>query len=99
VKLLWSPLALDRVNEAADYIAEDSQGAAERWVEQVLQAVDRLQTFPNSGRAVPEVGDSRLRELLVAGYRVIYRVADDQVHILTVRHGRRLLDFYELDDG
>jgi plasmid stabilization system protein ParE len=44
------------------------------------------------GRVVPELGIQDLREILVGTYRVIYRVREDEVHVLTVHHGARLLD-------
>jgi len=44
--------------------------------------------FPELGRAVPE-GDGRHREVLVAPYRIVYRVANDEVFIVTVIHGAR----------
>ena len=59
---------------------------------QVFQVVDALSQFPRLGRVVPEFGRSQLREVFVNRYRVIYRLADDQVEILTIHHGLRPLD-------
>jgi addiction module RelE/StbE family toxin len=93
----WSPLALDRVSEIARYIAKDNPDAAERWVNELFDAVERLVDFPKSGRVVPEVGVRRIRELIFGAYRVIYSVKD-KVEILTVRWGSQLLDVSEIDD-
>lgn len=46
---------------------------------------------PKSCRVVPELNRSDIREIIFGNYRVIYKVTDD-IHILTVRHGRQLLD-------
>lgn len=54
MKVEWSPLALDRVSEIARYIAKDNPDAAERWVNELFDAVERLADFPESGRIVPE---------------------------------------------
>jgi plasmid stabilization system protein ParE len=43
----------------------------------------------------PEVGREDIRELIVQGYRIIYRVLADAVEILTVHHGARLLQGFE----
>jgi plasmid stabilization system protein ParE len=49
-----------------------------------------LAVFPASGRVVPEFENPDLREVLVEGYRVIYRVSQDYgILILTVVHSRR----------
>lgn len=97
MKVEWSPLALDRVTDIARYIAKDNPGAAERWVNELFDAVERLADFPESGRVVPEVGVRRIRELIFGAYRVIYSVKD-KVEILTVRRGSQLLDVSEIDD-
>ena len=88
MKIVWSPLALERVNDIADYIAETSVEAAKVWLIDIFGAVDRLQEFPESGRVVPEVNRPNIRELVFKNYRVIYRIERKQVSILTVRHGR-----------
>jgi len=97
VKVEWSPLALDRVSDIARYIAKDNPGAAERWVNELFDLVERLGDFPESGRVVPEVGVRRIRELVFGAYRVIYSVKD-KVEFLTVRRGSQLLDVSEFDD-
>ena len=97
MKVECSPLALDRVTDIAGYIAKANPGAAERWVNELFDAVERLEDFPESGRVVPEVGVRRIRELIFGAYRVIYNVKD-KVEILTVRRGSQLLDVSEIDD-
>lgn len=92
MKLVWPPLALERVSEIAEYIARDRPAAAEQWVESVFRAVKRLQRFPLSGREVPEDKRRDLREVVHEGYRIVYRVEAEPVSILTVRYGRQLLD-------
>ena len=97
MKVECSPLALDRVTDIAGYIAKANPAAAERWVNELFDAVERLEDFPESGRVVPEVGVRRIRELIFGAYRVIYNVKD-KVEILTVRRGSQLLDVSEIDD-
>ena len=97
MRVEWSPLALDQVSEIARYIAKDNPDAAERWVNELFESVERLADFPESGRVVPEVGVRRIRELIFGAYRVIYSVKD-KVEILTVRRGSQLLRLSEIDD-
>lgn len=49
--------------------------------------VDRLVDFPLSGRQVPELNDSALREIIADVYRIIYEIDGDSIGILTVIHG------------
>jgi Plasmid stabilization system protein len=96
MKIVWSPLALERVNEIADYIAENSVEAARVWLMDIFGAVDRLKEFPESGRTVPEVKRPNIRELIFKNYRVIYRIGRKQVAILTVRHSKQRLPLKEI---
>ncbi|MNQ61428.1 Plasmid stabilization system protein [compost metagenome] len=96
MRIVWSPLALERVEDIAQYIAEDKPTAAVEWVEGLFATVERLADFPESGRVVPEVGAQRIREVMFGAYRVIYSVRD-QVDILTVRRSNQLLRAAELD--
>lgn len=54
-------------------------------------SVNWLGLFPESGRRVPESTDSKVRELLVESYRIIYRLKRGSVQILAVAHGARNL--------
>jgi len=92
VKVVWSPLADEQVDEIVVYIAADDRAAALAWLEQLLERVASLARFPDSGRIVPELQRDDTRELLVGSYRVIYRRKADVVEIATIRHGARQLD-------
>jgi plasmid stabilization system protein ParE len=54
---------------------------------------NNLHHFPESGRKVPEDKTGTYRELLVGNYRVVYRVDEDTVTIVTLIHGARVLRF------
>ncbi|MCL1487555.1 MAG: type II toxin-antitoxin system RelE/ParE family toxin [Marinobacter sp.] len=56
MKIIWSPLALERIEDISRYIAEDNPDAALQWVNDLFATVERLADFPKSGRMVPEVG-------------------------------------------
>ncbi len=88
----WTPQAADDLDVIAEFIARDSPHFAGLFVADILQAVDRLADFPESGRIVPEIGDRNIREVILGSYRIIYRRRTDAVEVLTVHHGARLLD-------
>lgn len=98
MRVIWSPRAVERVAEIAAYIATDRPDAARRWVEELFDLTKSLTAFPHGGRRVPELNRPEYRELLYGNYRVIYRADETRVNIVTVRHGRRLLDTTEFED-
>ncbi len=88
----WTPQAADDLDAIAEFIARDSPHFAGLFVADILQTVDRLVDFPESGRIVPEIGEKSIRELILGSYRIIYRRRTEAVEVLTVHHGARLLD-------
>ncbi len=96
MRVTWAPLALERAVEIATYIAEDSPGAATTWLTGLFNATKSLAEFPERGRRVPELNRPEYREFIYGNYRVIYRVESRRIAIVTVRHGRRLLDEAEI---
>lgn len=97
MRVTWTALAEQQAAEAFAYIHADRPTAAVRWLDRVLAAVATLAEHPDRGRAIPEVGRSELRELIVRPYRVMYRRDPKQVFILSIRHGRRMFDEHALD--
>ena len=87
--MIWSPSALDDVERIAEYIARDSAGRAGLFVRRVIEFADRLESFPRSGRQIPEIGDPSCRELIYGAYRVMYRIVAGEVWITGVVHGAR----------
>jgi len=56
MKLVWSPLAVERALEAKVYIAADNPRAADQWAAGLVSAVSKLKRHPKLGRLVPEIG-------------------------------------------
>ena len=95
MKIIWSPLAIDRTTEIAEYIARDNPSAAMIWVETLFDKVEILKSSPKSGRVVPESNRDDIRELIYGNYRIIYRVDKKILSVLTVRHGKQILPLEE----
>lgn len=74
-----------------DYIADQSLAYAESVYERILERPVQLTFHPRSGSVVPEVGREDIRELFVYSFRLIYRIAGDEIRVLTVIHGSRKL--------
>jgi len=96
MKIIWSPLAINRASEIADYIAQDKPSAAKRWINEVFIKVEQLKSSPQIGRVVPEISDNKFRELIYGNYRIIYRMEIKQISILTIRHGKQILPIDEI---
>jgi toxin ParE1/3/4 len=88
-KLRWAAQAERNVEEVAARIARDDPRAAHRWVERVIRHVEAAAVIPLAGRVVPEFGRQDLRETFLGRYRVVYRVDQRVVTVVTVFAGVR----------
>ena len=90
-QLIWSPMARLDLRDLLAYIAEDDPLAARNFARGVFSAVERLAEFPESGRVVPEFGESTIREVIRRPCLIVYRVRSEvrQVEIVRVWHGAR----------
>jgi plasmid stabilization system protein ParE len=98
LRIVWSPLAIERVESIALAIASDRPAAADRWVRSIFARAKQLSAYPASGRIVAEFARPELRQLPHPPYRLIYLLETSRVVILTVRHGREELDPTEIVD-
>lgn len=96
MKIIWSPLAIEKITEIARYIAQDNPTAAQKWAETIFAKVEQVQSAPASGRIVPEVNRKEIREIIFGNYRIVYRAEPQNIAILTVRHGRQILPVDEI---
>ena len=59
-EIVWSPQSVEDVESIRDYITRDSPHFAALVAQRIVDAVEHLERFPESGRIVPEFGDPRL---------------------------------------
>ena len=96
MKIVWSPLALDKLETTAQFIALDKPSAADKWVNNIFDCTDLLVSQPELGREVPELLSSHYRELIFGNYRIIYKVGSE-IKILTLRNSRQLLSLGDIE--
>jgi toxin ParE1/3/4 len=89
-RILWSPQALLDLESIRDYISHDSPRYAELVVQRLVAAVERLESFPQSGRIVPERNAEDIREVILKPYRIVYRMRPGLVEIVTVFRATRM---------
>jgi len=80
----WSDRAVAELERIYEFIARDDTVAAQRWVEALQRAADRLARFPRSGRVVPELKRDDLREIVKGNYRLVYQVTEQGPVVVTV---------------
>jgi len=96
----WAAIAQHDLKQTIDYISIDSPGNASRILQEIRQKVSALYTMPDRGRIVPELKEQGIhtyRELVIAPWRVIYRISDTTVFVLSGIDSRRNVEDILLD--
>jgi toxin ParE1/3/4 len=96
LKIVWSPLALEKLEASAKFIALNKPSAADKWVNDIFDRIDLLGSQPELGREVPELLGSNYREVIFGSYRIIYKV-ENEIKILTLRNSRQLLSLDDIE--
>ena len=85
----WTQTAKDDLQGIWDYISRDSIYYADKFIDELVSAVDVLEVFPEMGRIIPEIGDSDARELIRGTYRIMYIIREDYIFVTQIIHGAR----------
>jgi plasmid stabilization system protein ParE len=80
------------IEEIEEWIAADSRKAAARWIDGLLDIVNRLERMPARCPLAPENEShaEEIRQMNYGRYRILFTISDRRVGILHVRHGARL---------
>ena len=99
-KVSWAAVARNDLKQIIEYIAIDSPGNASRILKKIKNKTSAIFFSPERGRVVPELkeqGIQTYRELIIAPWRIIYRITDTTVFVLSVIDSRRNVEDLLLD--
>ena len=86
--MIWSDEALNDLEIIYDFLAENSQPAAQRTIENILSRTRQLESFPESGtkQQTTKSKKKEYRYLVEGNYKIIYsyQLEDQTVHIAVI---------------
>ena len=88
-QIIWTEEAVESLKGIGSFIERDSQFYAARTISRLIESTERLTSFPQSGRIIPELQNKNFREVIVGNYRIMYQVKKNEVIIFTVLHSSR----------
>lgn len=91
-QVVWATIAEKDLREIIGYISVESPGNALKILKKFKEKASSLYTLPERGPIVPELQDqgiSQYRELIISPWRLIYKVAEHEVYVLSVIDSRR----------
>jgi toxin ParE1/3/4 len=89
MRVLWTPRATSDLDDMVEHIGKDSPDSAVRVAERIYNQVMQLATTPHIGRGGDVPGT---RELVFHHwpYIAVYRVTEDSIRVLRIRHASQL---------
>ena len=93
--IVWSNIAERDLKNIVEYIADDSPPNAFKIFKRIKKKASSLYTFPERGRIVPELKDQGIlqyRELVISPWRILYRISENSVFVLSVLDSRRNIE-------
>jgi len=95
-QVLWTEQALERLQEIEEFIAQDAPERAADFIDRLIQRGESLSDMPAVGRRVPELNSDEIRERLEGNYRIVYRLKEQSIEILTVFEGHQQFPYKEI---
>jgi toxin ParE1/3/4 len=86
---VFHPGALADLTEIWEYIAADNPGAADRFLEEIRDAIRALVPFPQSGHRRPDLTSRPIRFQVVRDFLLVYTPEESPLVVLAVLHGWR----------
>lgn len=96
----WASVAQIDLKQIIDYLALESPGNALQILAKIKQKASDLYALPARGRIVQELKEQGIniyREIIVPPWRIIYRISDSTVFVLSVIDSRRNIEDILLD--
>jgi len=94
-KVIWANIAENDLANIIEYIAHDSLSNALKILKKIKEKASSLYHSPERGRIIPELqehGILQYRELIVPPWRIIYRISETNVYVLSVLDSRQNIE-------
>jgi plasmid stabilization system protein ParE len=74
------------------YADQNVPSVGEKLLNEIIAQIERLTSFPESGRIIPEFGIANLREIIHSPFRIVYRLDKNRIRIIRIWRRERLLN-------
>ncbi len=94
-RVLWSDVAEKDLKGIIRYVAASNPETARQILKKIKTKADSLFVFPEKGRVVPELleqGVAQYHELIISPWRIIYRIGEHEILVLSVLDSRRNME-------
>jgi len=92
---IWAKTAENDLHKIIEYLAQDNPNNALKKLRKIKKQVGSLYHSPQRCRIVPELYDqgiTQYREMVIKPWRIMYRISDSTVYVLSVLDSRQNIE-------
>ena len=72
---------LQKLSDQIEYIAKDKPQAARKFKSEVISKIRKLARFPSASRKSIYFEDEHIRDLIVIGHKIVYRIKPGETEV------------------
>lgn len=85
-KVIWTEKCLQRIEEICEYIELDSISGSNKFANKIFSKEELIRNNSRIGKIVLDYGIEEYRQIIVGNYRLVYRIDEISIQMITVRH-------------
>ena len=94
-EVIWASAAENDLAGIIEYLAADSPANALKVLDKLKEKAANHHHSPKRGRIIPELQEYEIylyREIIIAPWRLMYRVQEDKIYVLAVLDSRQNIE-------
>ncbi|MDA3811017.1 MAG: type II toxin-antitoxin system RelE/ParE family toxin [Spirochaetaceae bacterium] len=96
MKILYSQQAQEQLKVIKEYISIDNKKIANQFLQKIKLKIEIIGNYPYIGKINSTMDSDKIRDLIVHGYKAIYKINDKNIIILAIY---KYIDFDETELG
>lgn len=96
MKIIYALEAKNQLLAIKEYIAIDNKNRAIQHLREIKTKIELLAKYPYLGKINATIDNERVREFIVMGYKVIYKINEKSITVLVIY---KYIDFDETSLG
>ena len=92
MKIIYSKQVKEQLYSIKEYISQDNKTIATEYLSRIKYKIEMLQNYPYIGKVNATFNMNNIRDFVVFGYKVIYKINKESLTILAIY---KYMDFNE----
>lgn len=84
MKIIYSKQAKEQLYSIKEYIAQDNKTIAIEYLSRIKYKIEMLRDYPYIGKVNATLNMNHIRDFVVFGYKVIYKINKENLIILAI---------------